>query len=197
MKRALLLLTVMAVVPGMALVGCSRGKAPTARATAPAKAAPSPTVATPTVAAAPSAPATSSAIAPAAASGAAASSATDNGAPAHADLVLLAGAAFDGCKVPTPPVDPPDGHVATQAQMLNSHKLTSDFNSATDAYLACLDHAADTFNRQYGRIMPLSGVRQVVDLRNRIHNQAVEADQAVANKFNVQLRIYKTRAGAP
>lgn len=197
-KRALLLLTMMAVAPGIALVGCSKSKAPTAHATAPAAAAPAPTVATAPAPAPPTAPATSSATAPSAAAGAApaAPSGTDNGAP-RADLVLLAGAAFDGCKAPAAPPDPPDGHVATREQMLSSHKLTADFNSATDAYLACLDHAADTFNRQYGRIMPLSGLRQVVDLRNRIHNQAVEADQTVANKFNVQLRIYKTRASAP
>ncbi|HTT05890.1 MAG TPA: hypothetical protein VMF64_11420 [Steroidobacteraceae bacterium] len=200
MKRAWLLLMMMAGVAGVALVGCSHGKAPTARSTASAKAAPAPAVATATAGAGASAPATGPAATPAAGgagAGPAAPSGTDNGVPARADLVLLAGAAFDGCKAPAPPPDPPDGHVATREQMLSSHKLTSDFNAATDTYLACLDHAADNFNRQYGRIMPLSGVRQVIDLHDRIHNQAVDADQAVANKFNVQLRIYKARASAP
>jgi hypothetical protein len=86
--------------------------------------------------------------------------------------------------------------VATKSQMLGSNRLTADFNTATNAYLGCLDQAASNFNRQYGRIMPLSGLRDVVAIHDRIHNQAVDADQLVANKFNRQLRIYRARGGA-
>jgi len=193
-KGRLLLLMVVSV-SGAALVGCSPGKAPSAKAPSAAAGA------TPGPAAAAAAPANSGAPAAApttpASGGAADVAGADKAAPAQPDLVLLAGAAFDGCKAPAAPPDPPDGHVATQAQMLSSHKLTADFNSATNGYLACLDLAAKNFNGQYGRILSPAGVRQVVDLQDRIHNKAVDADQAVANRFNLQLRAFKARGGKP
>lgn len=174
MTRNLLPLMVLAAVPLAAVVGCSHGKSPTTSAASPASTTPPAKAA----AAARTAPATAAV------------------APAHVDMVLLAGAAFDGCKAPTAPPDPPDGHVATRAQMLSSHKLTADFNTATNQYLSCLNQASNTFDRQYGRLLPISTVRQIVDLHDSIHNKAVDADKAVADKFNAQLRIYKARGGA-
>ncbi|HLK70836.1 MAG TPA: hypothetical protein VKT19_02700 [Steroidobacteraceae bacterium] len=102
---------------------------------------------------------------------------------------------MNGCTAPTPPPYPPDGRVATKAQMLASHTLTANFNAATNGYLACLDEAANNFGRQYGRVLKLSGMRQVAVMHDRFHNRAVEADQAIAEKFNKQLRIYKARSG--
>lgn len=112
------------------------------------------------------------------------------------DLVLLAGAALDGCKAPTPPADPPDGAVATRAQMTASHVLTAGFDGATNAYIACIDGAAADFNRQYGPLLSPSALREVRDMQTRSHNAAVDVDDAVADRFNRQLRIYKARGGA-
>jgi hypothetical protein len=184
-------LLMMAAMPGAVLVGCSHGKAPAA-VSAPAPTASAPSSSTQPGSASPAAAgsAATGGAAPAAAANAA------NGVPARADLVLLAGAAFDGCKAPSTPPDPPDGHVATRAQMLSSHRLTADFNSATNGYLACLDQTANNFTRQYGRVLAPAGARQVLSLHDSIHNKAIDADQAVADKFNNQLRVYKARGGA-
>jgi hypothetical protein len=79
--------------------------------------------------------------------------------------------------------------------MIASDTQTQAFNTATNAYLACLDKAASDFDRQYGRILNGNGLREVEAMHTRIHNAAVDSDQAVADKFNQQLRVYKARGG--
>lgn len=116
--------------------------------------------------------------------------------PAHPDLIVLAGSAFAGCVAPKQPAAPPDGATATRAQMIASDAQTQAFNVATNAYLACLDKTASQFDRQYGPVLNVNGLQQVEAMHTRIHNDAVSADQAVADKFNQQLRIFKARTGA-
>ncbi len=114
---------------------------------------------------------------------------------AHADLILLAGAELDDCTPPKRPSDPADGATATRAQMVASDAQAQAFNTATNAYLACLDQAANNFNRQYGAVLNANGLKQVQAIHDRIYNAAVDLDHAMADKFNQQLRIYKARGG--
>ncbi len=108
---------------------------------------------------------------------------------------MLAGTTFAACKAPAAPPDPPDGKVATKAQMLASNRQTSSYNTETNTYLACLDAAENEFERQYGRVLAQGGLDDIAAIHTRMHNQAVDADHAVADKFNQQLRIYKARGG--
>lgn len=186
MSRKLLLLTMLGLAGAAALPGCSHRKPPTPTAPAAANTSAATAPAAGNAATAPGAPA-------AAQPG---SAQAEGGVPAHPDLVLLAGAAFDGCAAPTQPPPPPDGRVATEAQMLVAHRQTAQFNSATNVYLACLDKAEETFDRQYGQLLQLNGLQNVASLENRIHNKALDVDHAVADKFNQQLRIFKARGAA-
>jgi hypothetical protein len=115
--------------------------------------------------------------------------------PPHPDLIMMAGSAFAGCAAPARPAAPPDGATAALAQMLVSNKQTQAFNAATNAYLACLDKAAADFNRQYGADLTVHGRQEIEAMHDRIHNAAVDTDNAVANQFNQQLRIFKARNG--
>lgn len=113
--------------------------------------------------------------------------------PARTDLIVMAGTELDDCTAPKRPSDPPDGASATHAQMAASDAQAQAFNTATNAYLACLDQAASSFSHQYGAVLNANGLREVEAIRNRIHNKAVDVDRAVADKFNQQLRIYQVR----
>jgi hypothetical protein len=166
---------------GAALLGCSQSRTPTAAVA-------------------------NGAAAPAAANSAASATGSAGAAPAtgnppaagaqQPDIILLAGTAFAACMVPAAPPDPPDGKVATTAQMLVSNRQTSSYNAATNAYLACLDAAQSEFERQYGRVLGQGGLDDIAAIHTRMHNQAVDADHAVADKFNQQLRLFKTRSGS-
>jgi hypothetical protein len=173
------------------LLACSHAKAPAAAAgsaaSAPATAADTGAGATSSAGAAPAAPATSAV--PQGAAGAAG--------PGHPDVILLAGTALAACVRPTPPPDAPDGKVATRAQMIAAHAQTSSYNAATNTYIACLDAAQVEFERQYGAILADAGQRDITLMHNRMHNAAIDADHAVADKFNQQLRVYKARGGVP
>jgi hypothetical protein len=173
------------------LLACSHAKAPAATAgsaaSAPAAAAATGAGATSPAGAAPVAPATSAA--PQGSAGAAA--------PAHPDVILLAGTALAACVLPMPPPAAPDGKVATRAQMIAAHGQTASYNAATNTYIACLDAAQLEFERQYGAVLADAGRRDITVMSNRMHNAAIDADHLVADKFNQQLRIYKARGGIP
>jgi hypothetical protein len=173
------------------LLACSPAKAPVApagsAASAPAAAAGTGAGVTPSAGEAPAAPAVSAA--PQGAAGAAA--------PAHPDVILLAGTALAACVLPPPPPAAPDGNVATRAQMIAAHGQTANYNAATNTYIACLDAAQLQFERQYGAVLANAGLHDITVMSNRMHNAAIDADQRVADQFNQQLRLYKARGGIP
>lgn len=151
-----------------------------------------PTIITGGALSAPSAPGSSPATAASAAAGTPAPSADATSVP-HTDVVLVAGAAFDSCPVPTAPTGLPDGATATRAQMLATQIRVKAFDAAIAAYTLCLNSAADGFNRQYGRSLSEPSTRAINALHGKLNNSAVDVDQALADKYNQQLRIFKAR----
>ncbi|MFI4914436.1 MAG: hypothetical protein ACHQAR_04520 [Steroidobacterales bacterium] len=77
--------------------------------------------------------------------------------------------------------------------MLAAQKAVKTYDAANTAYLGCLDSAADRLIRQYRGVSSQSDLNAVSALDNQIHNAAVDRDQALANSFNQQLRIFKAR----
>jgi hypothetical protein len=112
---------------------------------------------------------------------------------ARPDLVILASAAFTGCAAPAEPGTAPDGAHASRAQMLAAQKLVKAYDAANTAYLGCLDTAATQLLGQYKGIASPSEIQAVGALDTKIHNAAVDRDQALADRFNRQVRIYKGR----
>lgn len=92
--------------------------------------------------------------------------------PAHADECLL----------PPPPSKIPDGATANQQEMINAMNTLKEYNGDVNVYLQCLDFQAKQ-NR-----LPQS----VHDIK---HDAAVTELQAIADKFNQQVRLFKSKHG--
>ena len=111
---------------------------------------------------------------------------------------LVAGNAYAACTYPTAPTDIPDGNNATLEQMVAAQKAVRTFDSEINAYTACLklesdaaiakvDEGADDAKKKDEQKKELARVQV------QKHNAAVEADEALASRFNEQLKVFKAK----
>jgi hypothetical protein len=111
-------------------------------------------------------------------------------------LALAAGAAFPAyadCTYPRAPASLPDGNVAAMEEMVAGQKEVKQYMADMDAYLKCLegekapelpaDATADQ-KKEYER---------VEQIRVQKYNAAVGDMEAVADRFNTQLRAFRAR----
>lgn len=108
---------------------------------------------------------------------------------------LAAGNAYAACTYPSPPAKLPDGATATRDEMLAGKKLVTEFDNAIGEYNTCLQKEADD------AVAKLTGEdkekeakkAEIQKMADQKHNAAVEADEAVATRFNEQLRAYNQK----
>ncbi|HTY51348.1 MAG TPA: hypothetical protein VMB48_16805 [Steroidobacteraceae bacterium] len=93
---------------------------------------------------------------------------------------LLALPAFADCDLPAPPSKIPDGSVASEQEMISAMNTLKQYNGDVDVYLKCLE-----FEERQNRLSPTDHERE--------HNNAVSVLQAIAAKFNEQVRIFKQK----
>jgi hypothetical protein len=110
-------------------------------------------------------------------------------------LALLAlavsGAAQATCIYPRAPAKLPDGATATYEEMVEAQKAVKQFNEDINSYNACLDLEMTTFEKsgQYDE----NRLTELRAMQAKKNNAAVDEVQAVADRFNEQLRIFKAR----
>jgi hypothetical protein len=101
-------------------------------------------------------------------------------------LMFATGFAMAECTPPTAPESLPDGATSDLETMLEGQKAVKAFDAATNEYLDCLtaegEAAADeeTPEQQLERV--------------ELHNAAVDQAEAVAAKFNEEIREYKAKS---
>lgn len=103
-------------------------------------------------------------------------------------------AAFMACGAPAPPSEVPDGATATREQMVAAHTTVKAFDEATTIYTQCVDTTAYQAGVQFKAVATRADTDAISALQTQLHNAAIDRDQAVANRFNVQLRRFKSRA---
>ena len=88
----------------------------------------------------------------------------------------------------------PDGAIATREQMVAAHDTVKAFDEATTIYTQCLDTTAYQAGVQFKSVATSADTEAISALQTQLHNAAIDRDQALANRFNVQLRGFKARA---
>lgn len=94
------------------------------------------------------------------------------------------------------PVQPeiPDGATADMKSMLAGKEAVSQFQTANTEYLGCLNQTIDEQKAKItagGDSTLIEMAKQAMEKLTEQYNAAVDAEEAVANKFNESIRDYK------
>lgn len=110
-------------------------------------------------------------------------------------LALIAlsasGAAQAACIYPRAPDRVPDGATATYEEMVAAQKAVQQFNEDVNAYNACLD--LEQAEREKSGAYDENQLTEMRAMQAKRNNAAVDQVQAIADRFNEQLRIFKAR----
>jgi hypothetical protein len=102
-------------------------------------------------------------------------------------LAALAGCActlpsWAGCTLPPAPSKVPDGNAASEQEMVAAMQTLKRYNTDVTNYVKCLE-----FEANQNRLSRDEQARQ--------HNAAIDGLQAIAAKFNEQVRLFKAKSG--
>jgi uncharacterized protein YfkK (UPF0435 family) len=106
-------------------------------------------------------------------------------------VFLAAGAAQATCIYPRAPERVPDGKTASFEEMAAAQKAVQQFNEDINAYNACLDLEMSSLEKS--GTYDENRLTELRAMQAKKNNAAVDEVQAVADQFNEQLRIFKTR----
>jgi len=105
--------------------------------------------------------------------------------------LLVTGAAQATCIYPRAPARLPDGSTATFEEMVAAQKAVQQFNEDINAYNSCLDLEMSTYEKS--GLYDENRLTELRAMQAKKNNAAVDEVQAIADRFNEQLRIFKTR----
>ncbi len=96
------------------------------------------------------------------------------------------------CTYPSEPAVIPDGKTATLEQMVAAQKSVKEFDQAIVAYTSCLklEHEAALANSPDISEGKKKGMEKVLAQK---HDAAITADEALAARFNEQVKAYKAK----
>jgi len=106
---------------------------------------------------------------------------------------LLAGPALADCPYPAAPDKLPDGATATLEQMLAGQKAVKAYQQAITDYTTCIDKEVDDQIAKAGDKLKPEQKTDMQRIAAQKHNAAVDQAQAIADRFNEQVKVYKTR----
>ncbi len=107
---------------------------------------------------------------------------------------LSAGTAYADCPYPPAPTNLPDGRTATLDDMLAGQKTVKEYQKAIDDYVACIDKELDAQIAKGGDSLKPQQKADLQHVEAQKHNAAIDQEQAVADRFNEQVKVFKARS---
>ena len=114
---------------------------------------------------------------------------------ACATWALSALPAHAACTYPKDPGAMPDGRTATKEQMIAAQGSVKAYNAAMDEYLKCIDAESPKATDITADMSPeqKKQIQQEIEASVKKHNAAGSDEEAVAARFNDQLKAYKAK----
>jgi hypothetical protein len=102
-------------------------------------------------------------------------------------------AAYADCPYPQAPAKIPDGATATLEDMVAGQKAIGAYQKAINDYTACIDKELDDAITKGGDKLKPQQKADMQRVEAQKHNAAVDQLQAIADRFNEQVKVYKAR----
>ena len=102
-------------------------------------------------------------------------------------------AAYADCPYPQAPTKIPDGATATLDDMVAGQKAVNAYQKAINDYTACIDKELDDALKKGGDKLKPEQKADMQRVEAQKHNAAVDQLQAIADRFNEQVKVYKAR----
>ena len=105
---------------------------------------------------------------------------------------VAAGPAFAACTYPKAPDKIPDGNTATLDEMLAAQRAVKAFDAAITAYQGCLEQEHNSALAANPEMTEEQKAERLKILGQK-QNAAVDDAQALADRFNAQIRVYREK----
>ena len=112
---------------------------------------------------------------------------------AMALLAATAAPVYAECPYPQAPTKIPDGATATLQEMVDGQKAVGEYQKSINEYTTCIDKELDDAIAKGGDKLKPDDKKKMQQVEAQKHNAAVDQLQAVADRFNEQVKVYKAR----
>ncbi|MBV8305857.1 MAG: hypothetical protein JO274_00125 [Gammaproteobacteria bacterium] len=112
---------------------------------------------------------------------------------AIAFVAATAAPVYADCPYPQAPAKIPDGATATLEDMVAGQKAVNAYQKSINDYTACIDKELDDAIAKGGDKLKPEQKADMQRVEAQKHNAAVDQLQAVADRFNEQVKVYKAR----
>ena len=105
----------------------------------------------------------------------------------------VAATAQADCNYPRAPDRMPDGNTASLDDMKTAKGQVEKYNKDMEAYLSCIKLEHDDVVAKQGSALSEDQKKQIATMHAQKNDAAVDELQAVASRFNDQVRAYKAK----
>jgi hypothetical protein len=112
-------------------------------------------------------------------------------------LLLIAATALTtahaDCRMPKGPDTIPDGSLAKLEEMLEAQKAVKQFDADVGAYQTCLENEHNDAMSREGDKLSEDQKKERIRMLAQKQNAAADEAQALANRFNEQVKVYREK----